>query len=870
MINISLPTINQKMTQARKLFSLLLCLAVGQVLMAQTYTTIADFSSGGSIIFDNPSNWLNGQAPPNPIPAGATVEIRHQSYMTASLANWTNNGTIDVSNGGFFSVGNVLDNYGTINIADNHFVQANQGTLNNKSGGKIQGWHFSLWNTATLNNEAGGMIELKSSLNKTSQGSNVLNNAGTIIITEGSFISRGQLTNSAGGLIEIRGTQFFFNSPFSNSGAVRLLNAVRMSRGIAGGYTGLAGSSLEWVLSASGSAGTDYPTVSYSLADPVAAFAQTTLIVSLATGYEPAKGDQFNLFFGFPIPTNAISLPALSNGNTWQNISTPNQIIVEVPNESCQPTPISCPGNITVGNDDGDCGAIVTFTLPDGATAIPSSGSFFPVGTTTVNVTGSDGCDGTSTCSFTVTVNDTEAPTIKFCPLPNVNLNNTNDRCGAIIAFGPTPEDNCPGASIEQTEGLASGSLFPIGSTTVVFVAKDAANLTTECRFTVNVKDNQAPVAVCKDVTVEFNGEASIDLTPSEVWNEAASSDNCGNVYYAGASPSLSISCDDLGNTIPLTVTIHDGNGNIDNCTADVTVTGLPCGWSEGADDGSLNCPGDTDVDYDVDDESFSMSSDGCWQGSHDPDKAAYVYQELCGDGTLTARLASINTAGYAGLMLRETLDPESRRAGALKDFSTRRVRREYRSSYGGSVTRVHSNRSRVKWFRIVRKGDEIKSYTSTNGSYWRLLYRVIMPNLEDCVHIGMMAYSKNSSSEVQAVFDNVSFSGSGSSLIDNNNSLPNTFTAFDTDLAIEQPDVNIFPNPSNGQSQIELNGFPETPAQIMVRDAFGKVVRQIEVDYPEGTILPLELQDMPAGLYLISVMQDQQEVITKKLMIQR
>ncbi|NET31229.1 MAG: HYR domain-containing protein [Cyanothece sp. SIO1E1] len=537
---------------------------------------------------------------------------------------------------------------------------------------------------------------------------------------------------------------------------------------------------------------------------------------------------------------------------------------------ACEPTPITCPADIVTNNDNGDCGALVSFSLPDGATATPPSGSFFPVGTTTVEVEGSDGCDGTSTCSFTVTINDTEAPTIKFCPLPNVNLNNTNDRCGAIIAFGPTPEDNCPGASIEQTEGLASGSLFPIGSTTVVFVATDAASLTTECRFTVNVKDNQAPIAVCKDVTVEFNGETSIDLTPSEVWNQAASSDNCGNVYYAGASPSLSISCDDLGNTVPLTVTIHDGNGNMDNCTADVTVTGLPCGWSEGADDGSLNCPGDTDVDYDVDDESFSMSSDGCWQGSHDPDKAAYVYQELCGDGTLTARLASINTAGYAGLMLRETLDPESRRAGAVKDFSTRRVRREYRSSYGGSVARIHSNRSRVKWFRIVRKGNEIKSYTSTNGSYWRLLYRVVMPNLDDCVYIGMMAYSKNSSSEVEAVFDNVSFSGSGSSLIDNNNSLPNSFTAFDTDLEIEQPDVNIFPNPSNGQSQIELNGFQETPAQIMVRDAFGKVVRQIEVDYPEGTVLPLDLQDMPAGLYLISVMQDQQQVITKKLMIQK
>jgi len=552
--------------------------------------------------------------------------------------------------------------------------------------------------------------------------------------------------------------------------------------------------------------------------------------------------------------------------------------------DDCTPTDITCPSNIVRSNDPGQCGATVSFSLAAGATATPSSGSFFPVGTTTVNVTGSDGCDGTSTCSFTVTVNDTEKPSIS-CP-SNTTVGTDDGLCGADVHLpAPNADDNCAVTQLKGRYRLVDENDNPLGSYTsrmddpsdylavgryqINWRAKDAANNKRSCSYYVTVVDDEDPTAVCKDVTVDFNGEASIDLSPSQVWNEAASDDNCGVVHYVGTSPSLSISCDDLGSVVPLTVTIRDEAGNTDHCTADVIVTGLPCGWTEGDDDGSLNCPGDTDVDYDTDDESFSMSSDGCWQGAHDPDKAAYVYQELCGDGTLTARLASINTAGYAGLMLRETLDPSSRRAGAVKDFSTRRVRREYRSSYGGSVTRIHSNRSRVEWFRIVRKGNEIKSYTSTNGSSWRLLYRVIMPNLEDCVHIGMMAYSKNSSSEVQAVFDNVSFSGSGSSLIDSN-SLPNTFTAFDTDLEIEQPDVNIFPNPSNGQSQIELNGFQETPAQIMVRDAFGKVVRQIEIDYPEGAILPLELQDMPAGLYLISVMQDQQEVITKKLMIQK
>ncbi len=1055
MTHFSLPTITQKMTQTKRLFFLLLCLAIGQVLVAQTtYTTTADGD------WDDIASWDANGIPPEPIPANATVEVGHRVSIAT---NKTNDGTINTNGSGRIAVATngALTNNGTINgnsasassvegaleafsggsIVNNSEivltkVGANQpnivlftgGSLTNNSGATVDlvDGDIGFFGTGLLTNEDGALIKIggPSSIRTASTGTAVsLSNAGTIENNGFLRATQGEIKNLSTGVINMTSVGGSFSGALwilrllTNEGEINLLNSsasITLFQSTLDSSTGvlnlndgrLSGNGFLITPSVSHNGfllpgwtqppGPAFATIDITgtyqgtgtlqirIQNPTSGIASseltTTSSIDLSQlglrlpdgGYDPPIGASYRIITATGGVTGTFSSTFLYNlptGREWRvEYGTDFVNVVVVDDSACEPSPITCPADITMDNDDGDCGAIVTFTLPSGATASPSSGSFFSVGTTTVNVTGSDGCDGTSTCSFTVTINDTEAPAIKFCPNPIVNLDNTNDRCGAIIVFSPTPEDNCPGASIEQTEGPASGSLFPIGSTTVVFVATDAADLTTECRFTVNVTDNQKPeitcpsnatvgtdgglcgadihlpapsaddncgvtqlkgryrlvdendnplgsytsrmndpsgylavgryqinwrakdaannkrscsyyvtveddedpTAVCKDVAVDFNGEASIDLMVSQVWNEAASDDNCGTVYYVSTSPSLSISCDDLGSVVPLTVTIRDEAGNTDQCTADVTVTGLPCGWSEGPDDGSLNCPGDTDVDYDVDDESFSMSSDGCWQGSHDPDKAAYVYQELCGDGTLTARLASINTAGYAGLMLREILDPESRRAGALKDFSTRRVRREYRSSYGGSVARIHSNRSRVEWFRIVRKGDEIKSYTSTNGSYWRLLYRVVMPNLDDCVYIGLMAYSKDSSSEVEAVFDNVSFSGSGSSLIDNNNSLPNSFTAFDTDLSIEQPEVNIFPNPSNGQSQIELNGFQETPAQIMVRDAFGKVVRQIEVDYPEGTVLPLDLQDMPAGLYLISVMQEQQQVITKKLMIQK
>ncbi len=637
--------------------------------------------------------------------------------------------------------------------------------------------------------------------------------------------------------------------------------------------------------------------------------------------------------------------------------------IVCEPIVSAEPT---CPSNIVVNNDAGQCGAVVTFEVKTGEVATPASGSFFPVGTYTVQIAGTSGCGEAATCSFTVTVNDTEAPKFNNCP-SNITVNNDTGDCGAEVSWtAPTISDNCSGATSSAT--YDPGDFFAVGTTTVTYSgsdaadndavdcsftvtvndtekpsiscpsnttvgtddgecgadvdlpapnasdncgvtelkgryrlvdkddnplgsytsrtndpsgylavgryqvnwrAKDAANNKRSCSYFVTVKDDEDPTAVCKDVTVDFNGQSDINLSVSQVWNESASDDNCGTVEYVGTAPSLSISCEDVGNSFPLTVTIRDEAGNKDQCTATVNVIGLACGWSEGANDGSLNCGSNTSATYDPVNESFDLTANGCWHDCLAPDKAAHVYQLLCGDGQLTARLASINSKGYAGLMARETLDPESRRAGVLKDNSTRRVRREYRASNGGAVTQRPSNRSRVEWLRIVRLGTKIKSYTSTNGSSWRLLYQVTFPGLADCIYVDMMAYSLSGSAEVEATFDQVSITGGGSSYIDNT-TLPGSFTQLDTDIELGQAELNIFPNPSNGVSQLELNGFADVPAQIWVRDAFGKVVRQIELDAPQAAVLPLDLTGLPAGLYLITAMQDQQEVVTKKLVLQR
>jgi HYR domain len=118
------------------------------------------------------------------------------------------------------------------------------------------------------------------------------------------------------------------------------------------------------------------------------------------------------------------------------------------------PCTITCPGNITKNNDPNQCGAVVTFaptTTGGGCGAVvctPASGSFFPKGTTTVTCTTSG-----PSCSFTVTVNDTEGPHITLTTgtleLWPANHNYTTITMSQLVA---SVTDNCGGNFINNVK----------------------------------------------------------------------------------------------------------------------------------------------------------------------------------------------------------------------------------------------------------------------------------------------------------------------------------------------------------------------------------------------------------------------------------
>ncbi|MBK8269634.1 MAG: HYR domain-containing protein [Planctomycetes bacterium] len=246
-------------------------------------------------------------------------------------------------------------------------------------------------------------------------------------------------------------------------------------------------------------------------------------------------------------------------------------------NDLTLPTFANCPANIgPVPTDAGLATASVNWTPPTASDncSTPSVGTThspgfaFPIGTTSVTYTATDGAGNIQTCSFSVTVQDIEAPSIQNCP-GTITLSAETGTCSAIASWTePTVIDNAPGATISQIAGPASGASFPVGSTTIRYSAMDAAGNTAMCEFDVIVADDETPAfAGCPDnISI---GTAAPDCEASVTWTAPSASDNCG---IAGVSSSH-----DSGDTFPLGTTpvlytATDVNGRQAMCSFNVTV----------------------------------------------------------------------------------------------------------------------------------------------------------------------------------------------------------------------------------------------------------------------------------------------------------
>jgi hypothetical protein len=263
---------------------------------------------------------------------------------------------------------------------------------------------------------------------------------------------------------------------------------------------------------------------------------------------------------------------------------------------------LACPQPIVRGTDAGQCSAAVNYTTPTatdncGVASVTletpsgtSSGSMFPKGTTVVVWKATDTATptaNTATCSFTITVNDNQLPSIT-CP-SNIVRGTDAGQCQAAVTYtAPTASDNCAGvtATLHSPANAGSGSVFPKGQTVVTWKATDAAGLTKTCTFRVTVNDTENPVVTCPTVaptTTTVNSCASEPLT----YPTPTASDNCSAVTVLRIGGPASGSSFPAGTT-NVTWRAIDGAGRSSTCSFAVTVTD--------AAPPSISCPGSQTV----------------------------------------------------------------------------------------------------------------------------------------------------------------------------------------------------------------------------------------------------------------------------------
>lgn len=245
-----------------------------------------------------------------------------------------------------------------------------------------------------------------------------------------------------------------------------------------------------------------------------------------------------------------------------------------------QPPSITCPANIVRSNDPNQCGAVVSYSLPTASDNCGIMGfdyldgglsnSTFPGGTTTVTWMVTDVNNLTATCTFTITVNDTQQPSIT-CPA-NMVRNTNPGACHATVTYNlPTYSDNCASLGLDYLSGGLSGSNFPKGTTTVVWMTTDAANNTRTCSFRIIVNDIEAPVITCPQA--QTAAAAANQCSAIVTYPAATATDNCT------ASPTVvRIGGPASGSTFPTGTTnvtwrAIDGANRSSTCSFAVTVS---------------------------------------------------------------------------------------------------------------------------------------------------------------------------------------------------------------------------------------------------------------------------------------------------------
>jgi hypothetical protein len=212
--------------------------------------------------------------------------------------------------------------------------------------------------------------------------------------------------------------------------------------------------------------------------------------------------------------------------------------------------------------------------------------------------TGMDACGNEATCTSSITMDDTGLPDFVNCP-DDLTINVDVDECGSNPIFStPVAVDNCS-VMVVQTEGIASGNTFPVGTTAIEFTATDECGNTALCQFDLTVEDSDVPLVLCPSNTVVACADEGLCIWSSEDVGPTLGLENCENstLVYAITGTTSGSGADDASGTLfalgasTICYTLTDASGNASSCCFDVLV--------EDCQAPGLTCPADLVVECD-------------------------------------------------------------------------------------------------------------------------------------------------------------------------------------------------------------------------------------------------------------------------------
>jgi len=133
-----------------------------------------------------------------------------------------------------------------------------------------------------------------------------------------------------------------------------------------------------------------------------------------------------------------------------------------------------------------------------------------------------------------------------------------------------------------------------------------------------------------------------------------------------------------------------------------------------------------------------------------------FVYQSLSGDGTIIARVASLQgSSAQAGIMMRETLNPGANHV-YLFDYSATLYMTERTSTGASSSYQSLGSGALPYWIKLARSGNVFSMYSSADGVTWLQLGASQTVTMAPNVYVGLAVSSRSTSSLATATFDNV------------------------------------------------------------------------------------------------------------------